>query len=235
MGDPRRRTTPTADSEMRLDATSERFGELLRRADQLLVEWARFGSEVRAQVEREARTVGTAVAGAVDSAMSEVASRGVDRVLAERLGSQLATLGEEVTRLESRLRGVARATAERERSWRWQWWVLAGGVAVANLLIVVGLVIQPRDDRSVVLPANAPSPASVSPLPASESPLPASEPAITPVPPTSPADAGLVTPAINDAGVADNPPSPTPINTPTKPRPAPPSLVRGGPKRTPKP
>jgi len=36
-----------------LDDVSDHLGEVLRRADELLAEWSRFGAEVRTQVDRE--------------------------------------------------------------------------------------------------------------------------------------------------------------------------------------
>ena len=36
-----------------LDDVSDHLGEVLRRADELLADWSRFGAQVRVQVERE--------------------------------------------------------------------------------------------------------------------------------------------------------------------------------------
>ena len=60
-----------------LDDVSDHLGEVLRHADELLAEWARFGAQVRAQVEREAAAIGEVVDGAVGRA----ASSGIDRAI----------------------------------------------------------------------------------------------------------------------------------------------------------
>jgi Mg/Co/Ni transporter MgtE len=115
-----------------LDDASAELAELLRTADRLLDEWSRFGDAVRAQVDREAATVGTAVAGAVDAAV------------ARAVASQLATVGTEIQRLEQRVRAAARAVAVQESQQRWWLYGIAGGVAVAIALLVALVVLNLR-------------------------------------------------------------------------------------------
>jgi hypothetical protein len=112
-----------------LDDVSAELAEVLRTADRLLDEWSRFGAAVRAQVDREAATVGGAVAGAVEIAVQR------------SLAAQLATVGAEIHRLEQRARAASRALAEQRAAERWWLMGIAGGVAIAIALLVV-LVVQ---------------------------------------------------------------------------------------------
>src|SRR5438067_11298043 len=112
-----------------LDDVSAELAEVLRSADRLLDEWSRFGTAVRAQVEREAATVGVAVAGAVEIA--------VQRALATQLGMVTT----EIHKLEQRARAASRVLAEQKAAERWWLIGIAGGVAVAIVLLVV-LVVQ---------------------------------------------------------------------------------------------
>jgi len=84
-----------------LDDVSAQLAEVLRHADALLADWARFGAEVRTRVEREAATIGTAVAAGVDAAS--------ERALAQRL----AAVSAELERCEGRLRAAARVAHDR--------------------------------------------------------------------------------------------------------------------------
>ena len=84
------------DAARALDDVSDHLGEVLRRADDLLAEWSRFGVQVRGQVEREAAAIGEVV----ESAVGRVAAAGVDRAIADRLPAQT----DEHQRLEQRAR-----------------------------------------------------------------------------------------------------------------------------------
>ena len=115
-----------------LDDVSAELAEVLRSADRLLDEWQRFGVAVRAQVDREASTVGNAVADAVDLAVQRA------------LSAQLATVSAEIHKLESRARSASRALADQRV--REQWWLygIAGGIAVALALLVALVVLVAR-------------------------------------------------------------------------------------------
>ncbi len=54
-----------------LDDVSDHMAQVLRHADELLAEWARFGASVRGQVERETVAIGEAVAGAIDASVRQ--------------------------------------------------------------------------------------------------------------------------------------------------------------------
>src|SRR2546423_1655930 len=99
-----------------LDDVSAELAEVLRSADRLLDEWSRFGTAVRAQVDREAATVGEAVAGAVEVA--------VERALAARL----AGVSAEVHKLEQRAKAASRALGDQRAQDRWWLAAIAGGI-----------------------------------------------------------------------------------------------------------
>jgi hypothetical protein len=157
-----------------LDGVSDHLGEVLRRADELLVEWSRFGAEVRTQVEREAGEVGRAVATAVDGAVARAASASVERALTDQIGAKLTALATEISKLEQRTRAASRAVGEERRGDRRVLWGLGAGILIANGLLVAMLLRQPA--APVQLPAPAAEPARVE--------LPAAAPAdaITPEP-----------------------------------------------------
>jgi hypothetical protein len=162
------------DAARALDDVSDHLGEVLRRADQLLVEWSGFGAQVRAQVEREAAAIGTAVDGAVARAVGA----GLDQTIADRLRA----LTGELERLEQRTRAVSHAMVQRREGDRRVLWIVVAGIVVANALLVALLLRKP-----VVIPAAEPvrieAPASV---------VPAGEPAV----------GSAVAPAAGSAAVA---------------------------------
>jgi hypothetical protein len=119
-----------------LDDVSDHLGEVLRRADELLAEWSQFGTQVRAQVEREV----AAVAGVVDDAVARAAGAGIDRAVADRLRALTA----ELERLEQRTRAASRAAAEQRESDRRVLWIVVAGVVLANALLVVLLIRKPE-------------------------------------------------------------------------------------------
>jgi hypothetical protein len=118
-----------------LDDVSDHLGEVLRRADELLVEWSTFAAQVRGQVEREAAAVGHIVEGAV----GRVAAQGIDRAISDRL--RALTL--EIERLEQRARAASRAVVEQRDQDRRILWAVVAGIVLANALLVVLLLRKP--------------------------------------------------------------------------------------------
>jgi len=123
------------DAARALDDVSDHLGEVLRRADQLLVEWSGFGAQVRAQVEREAAAIGTAV----DGAVARAAGAGLDQAIADRLRALTA----ELERLEQRTRAVSHAVVQRREGDRKVLWIVVAGIVVANALLVALLLRKP--------------------------------------------------------------------------------------------
>jgi hypothetical protein len=118
-----------------LDDVSDHLGEVLRRADELLAEWSRFGAEVRVQVDREVAAIGDVV----DGAVARAASAGLDRTILDRLRALTA----ELERLEQRTRAASRAAAERRDSDRRVLWGVVAGIVLANALLVALLLRKP--------------------------------------------------------------------------------------------
>ncbi|HEY0478081.1 MAG TPA: hypothetical protein VGD37_11200 [Kofleriaceae bacterium] len=148
-----------------LDDVSDHLGEVLRRADELLVEWSKFGAQVRAQVERETAAVGEVVEGAVGRA----ATAGLDRAI----GDRLRALTVEIERLEQRTRAASRAVVEQREGNRRILWALVAGIVLANALLVV-LIVRRPDAAPVAEPVR---------LDAASQPV---EPAPGAVPPAAP-------------------------------------------------
>jgi hypothetical protein len=119
-----------------LDDVSDHLGEVLRRADDLLAEWSKFGGQVRAQVEREAAAVGEVVEGAIGRA----AAAGIDRAI----GDRLRALTVELERLEQRTRAASRAVVEQRDGDRRILWAVVAGIVLANALLVVLLLRRPE-------------------------------------------------------------------------------------------
>ena len=118
-----------------LDDVSDHLGEVLRRADDLLVEWSRFGAQVRDQVEREAAAIG----GVVDGAVARAAAGGIDRAI----GDRLRALTTELERLEQRTRAASRAAVEQRAADRRILWAVVAGIVLANALLVVLILRKP--------------------------------------------------------------------------------------------
>jgi hypothetical protein len=176
--------------EAALDEVSDHMGEVLRRADELLAEWSRFGDVVRVQVEREAQSVGDAVASSVEAAAVRGVAASVDRALTEHVGARLTALAGEIARLEARARAATRAVADERAVDRKVLWVIAIGVIAANVLLAV-MLLRPSPDPAPIQP---PPPVEKStPTTPSAQPAPSSEaaPAGGPVPALSPADPEL--------------------------------------------
>jgi hypothetical protein len=119
-----------------LDDVSDHLGEVLRRADELLAEWSRFGAQVRTQVDGEVAAIGEVI----DSAVARAASTGLDRAIADRLRALTA----EIDRLEQRTRAASRAVAEHRDADRRVLWIVVAGIVVANVLLVALLLRKPE-------------------------------------------------------------------------------------------
>ncbi|HEX3480141.1 MAG TPA: hypothetical protein VHT91_34215 [Kofleriaceae bacterium] len=168
------------DAARALDDVSDHLGEVLRRADDLLAEWGKFGAQVRDQVEREAAAIGEVVDGAVGRA----AATGIDRAIGDRLRALTA----ELERLEQRARAASRAAAEQREADSRLLWAVVAGIVLANALLVVLILRKPAAApvaEPVRIDAAAPSAAaaagSATPDPASAAAAsqgaPATEPA----------------------------------------------------------
>lgn len=143
------------DAARALDDVSDHLGEVLRRADDLLAEWGRFGAQVRDQVEREAAAIGEVVDGAVGRA----AATGIDRAIGDRLRALTA----EIERIEQRTRAASRAVVEQREADRRILWAVVAGIVLANALLVVLILRKPEAApvaEPVRLDASAPSPAA---------------------------------------------------------------------------
>ncbi|MDX2090672.1 MAG: hypothetical protein SFX73_22625 [Kofleriaceae bacterium] len=175
--------------ELALDDVSANLAEVLRRADGLLAEWSAFGAEVKAQVEREASTVGTAVSQAVDGAVARAVGASIDRAVPEQLAARMAALTAEITKLEHRARTAAKAISDERTHDRRLLGGLVLGVLVANALLVMLLLRPP--------------PAAVAPVPeATRVEVAPPDPAPAIAPPSAPSTPSAMPP---DAAVVDVP------------------------------
>lgn len=152
------------DAARALDDVSDHLGEVLRRADDLLAEWSRFGAQVRTQVDREVATIGEVV----DGAVARVAGSGIDRALVDRLRG----LHAELERLEQRTRAASRAVVEQRATDRRILWIVVAGVVLANALLVALLLRKP-DAVPVAEPIRIESPTAPPPA----EPVPSAAPA----------------------------------------------------------
>jgi hypothetical protein len=154
------------DAARALDDVSDHLGEVLRRADDLLAEWGKFGAQVRAQVEHEAAAIGEVVDGAVGRA----AAAGVDRAI----GDRLRALTTELERIEQRARAASRAVVEQREADRRILWAVVAGIVLANALLVV-LILRKPEAAPVAEPVriDAPAPSAAVPAAGSATPDPA--------------------------------------------------------------
>ena len=119
-----------------LDDVSDHLGEVLRRADELLADWSRFGAQVRVQVERDTAAIGEVVEGAI----ARAGTAGIDRAI----GDRLRALTIELEKLEQRARAASRAAAEQRDADRRILWGVVAGIVLANALLVVLILRRPE-------------------------------------------------------------------------------------------
>ena len=163
-------TPPTP--ERALDDISAHLGEVLRRADDLLAEWSRFGDAVRVQVDREAQAIATTVGDSIDHAVI----RGVEKAVFDQIGNRVNAISAELGRIEARSRALARAASDERSRQRLLLWAILGGIVGANVLLAV-LLLRGGGDRApapAALPATTPAPAVIDAgAPAAPPPAPA--------------------------------------------------------------
>jgi hypothetical protein len=144
-----------------LDDVSDHLGEVLRRADELLADWSRFGAQVRTQVDREAAAIGEVI----DGAVTRAASSGLDRAIADRLRA----LTTELERLEQRTRAASRAVVEQRDGDRRVLWIVVAGIVLANALLVALLLrkpdVAPNAEPIRIESTAAPQPSETGPTP----------------------------------------------------------------------
>jgi len=133
-----------------LDDVSDHLGEVLRRADDLLTEWGKFGAQVRAQVEHEAGAIGAVV----DGAIGRAAATGIDHAI----GDRLRALTGELERIEQRARSASRAVVEQREADRRILWAVVAGIVLANALLVV-LILRKPEAAPVAEPIRIDAPA----------------------------------------------------------------------------
>jgi hypothetical protein len=159
-----------------LDTAGDHMAEMLRRTDELLAEWSRFGVAVRAQVEREASHIGEAVGEAVEGAVRRATATSVDRAFSDQLGAKLASLSSEITKVETRARAASRAITDQRRGDRAILYGLAVAILLANGLLVALLLRQPpapiAEPVPIAVPAPAPAPEIAPPAPTAGSAAP---------------------------------------------------------------
>jgi hypothetical protein len=209
--------------EVVLDDVSANLAEVLRRADGLLAEWSAFGAEVKAQVEREASTVGAAVSHAVDGAVARAVGAGIDRAVPEQLTTRMAALTAEISKLEHRARTAAKAISDERVHDRRLLGGIVLGVLVANALLVMLLLRQPPTAVAPLPEATRVEVAPVAP-PASELTTPASVPAAIPL------DAAVTDVVLDAAAAAPDAGSASAPTTEIKPKSQP---MKAAPKRLP--
>ena len=149
------------DAARALDDVSDHLGEVLRRADELLAEWSRFGAQVKTQVEREAAAIGEVVEGAI----GRVGATGIDRAI----GDRLRALTVEIEKLEQRARAASRAAAEQRDADRRILWGVVAGIVLANALLLVLILRRPDappvpEPIRIDPPAPAVAPAEAAPV-----------------------------------------------------------------------
>ena len=190
------------DAARALDDVSDHLGEVLRRADELLVEWSRLGVQVRAQVEREVASIGEIV----DGAVARAAGSGIDRAIADRLRALTA----ELERLEQRTRAASRAVVEQREGDRRVLWIVVAGVVLANALLVALLLRKP-DAAPVAEPIRIEAPAGTTaqPLDPKQSPESTTQPAgaADSTPPAGATGTLAAQPAANAGATGGAPPS----------------------------
>jgi hypothetical protein len=168
-----------------LDDVSDHLGEVLRRADELLADWSRFGAQVRVQVEHDTAAIGEVVEGAI----ARAGTAGIDRAI----GDRLRALTIELEKLEQRARAASRAAAEQRDADRRILWGVVAGIVLANALLVV-LILRRPEAPPVAEPIRIdPPPAAVAQPP---------EGAVAPTTPPTPDPSQVGAPAAGAGGAA---------------------------------
>ena len=172
-----------------LDDVSDHLGEVLRRADELLADWSRFGAQVRVQVERDTAAIGEVVEGAI----ARAGTAGIDRAIGDRLRALTA----EIERIEQRTRAASRAAAEQREADRRILWAVVAGIVLANALLVV-LILRRPEAPPVAEPIRIDPPPSAIAQPPAEGAAPTTP--TTPDPAqVAPAAGGAASPASGTA------------------------------------
>lgn len=179
------------DAARALDDVSDHLGEVLRHADELLVEWSQFGARVRTAVDAEVAGIGEVV----DGAVLRAAQSGVDRAIVDRLRG----LSSEIERIEQRTRAAARAVADQRTVDRRLLWGVIAGIVLSNVLLVVLLLRKPEP---VAAPVVEPVHLEVAPAPSTATPPVAAAPGEPAAEGSGSAIAAPVVPAGNDGSAA---------------------------------
>jgi len=185
-----------------LDDVSDHLGEVLRRADELLADWSRFGAQVRVQVERDTAAIGEVVEGAI----ARAGTAGIDRAI----GDRLRALTVELERLEQRARAASRAAVEQRDADRRILWGVVAGIVLANALLIV-LILRRPDAPPVAEPIRMDPPAATVAQPPAEGaagpttaatpdPAPVGTGSAAPGPAASPASGGATATGSAGAG-----------------------------------
>ncbi|MEJ7601034.1 MAG: hypothetical protein WKG01_24235 [Kofleriaceae bacterium] len=146
------RGRPPSDPEV-LDDVSDHLGEVLRRADALLVEWTKFGAQVQIQVDREARAIGDTVASSVEDAVTRATLSSIEHALGDQITARMSALAGELARLEQRTRAAATSVQRARSTDRKLLWAVLAGIVGANVLLAVVLVRRPSE---IIAPAPEP-------------------------------------------------------------------------------
>ncbi len=124
------------DAGAQLEELNDQLARFLQHADQLLEDWARFGSQVRATVDQEVARIEQAAAEAGERATRQLAGQ-VDKVATARVEK---AIGKGLERIEAELARAGRATAVPPPAAPPIDRRLVGGVIAANALLVILLL-----------------------------------------------------------------------------------------------
>lgn len=125
------------DAGAQLEELNDQLARFLQHADQLLEDWARFGSQVRATVDQEVARIEQAAAEAGERATRQLAGQ-VDKVATARVEK---AIGKGLERIEAELARAGRATAVPPPAAPPVDRRLVGGVIAANALLVILLLM----------------------------------------------------------------------------------------------
>lgn len=139
------------DAGAQLEELNESLARFLQHADQLLEDWARFGSQVRATVDQEAARIEQVVAEAGARATEKLAGK-VDAIAQARVDK---AVNDGLARVKAELERAGRATAVAAPPPAAADQRLLVGVAAANVLLVVLLAVTWMRGGSKAAPAAA--------------------------------------------------------------------------------